>query len=500
MGEMYLFENFHELHFLYDITEVKHNLIKIKENKVKINGLCDQQTPIMNCQFFVNYVNEEIVQIEKDLIKLRAGKDRKRRRRRAFKESIFDSVNSLLENEHSLTERNNEFTTNLKFLKELIRAIKEMLKELSENGSFIDQRMSELDKACMFQELLSVTNSLIASHRANMNRIETIFGDMKKYFFNIINVNEFVNEVRGLNSTLNNNLELPRVHILELIHTAKIQTVLYETHIFIMVRIPLVSNNTYTMGKFVPIPVTKRDGSVIIDTKIRQFVSNERDIYEISPENLTKCTNIRNITICNSLIEHVFRKPDECMSSYMKNKSVECCKIMEVEHKNQIIEISKTSIFIYLVSPIEIKIINGGIEKLIEMRESDVINFSEGSEIIVCTNRSRKTSITQKILNFTTLSYNFYIDNFDESKWQLKSLILSKSQANILQLENKIDLIKDNEENNDQKGNYFLSIIYDIVSDQLFIDILIWSCKWLIAPYVLYRVLKNITKNCCYGK
>lgn len=490
IGEMYLFENIHELHFVYNISELEHNLKDIREKKIKLDRLCNQSDFIANCQFFVNYINDEIDSIEDDMIKLRSRKGRKRR---AFNKPLWNSLDTLLKDEHPTKE--DEFKNSMQILKGLIRAITEMTDELNESGTRIDQRIIKLKKACMLQTLLSVTNSLISNHKVKMNRINGIFEkDIKEHFFIIIKESEFINEIRGLQIQLNEELTLPQIPILDLIKTAKIQTFIHESYIYITVRIPLVKKIKYTMGKFVPIPISKGNKTIIIDAEIAYFVKTESEIYIISPENLMKCMNVQNITICNSFIEYTFVTPEKCMYSYMKNDSIEFCTIIEIEHKNQIVEISNTSIFIYLTNPIEVRIIHEGKEKLIDLTKSDIINFPRGSEITLYTNKSRRTSTTRKMLNMTTLSYNFRIDDFDEDKWRIRSLSLSKFETYLLELENEVEKTINR---NDQ--NYIFSFIYDTISDELFINILLWSLKWIVIPCVLFIMLKKlfrkVTKN-----
>lgn len=350
--------------------------------------------------------------------------------------------------------------------------------------------MTELDKACMLQELLSVTNSLISNHKVNMNKIDTIFGKDIKNIFAIIREDEFVSEIRGLNQTLNKKLMLPQLPILDLLKMTRIQTSLQGMNISIVMRVPLVDDTTYTVGKFVAVPMTMHNETVIIDTKVEYFVETSEEIFTISPENLAKCVNVKNFTICNSLIRHAFEKPNKCMYSYMKNSSVEFCTLIKTTNKNEIIEINSTSIFIYLVNPIDIKIIYEGREQLIKMERSDIVHFLEGSEIVLYTNKSRKTSVARKILNMTTLSYKFYINDFDEDRWQLRSLNLSKSEMYLYQLENATDYENQKIQDNNGKIDSILLFMYSIVSDQLFITVLWWSFKWIIVPYVIFRVAK----------
>lgn len=89
MSEMHLYENIHELHFFYDATGLTHNLMRIKENKIKIDELCNQSNFIMNCQFFIEYIDDEINHIENDLIKLQY---RRNRRKRTLDRSFLKSV------------------------------------------------------------------------------------------------------------------------------------------------------------------------------------------------------------------------------------------------------------------------------------------------------------------------------------------------------------------------------------------------------------------------
>lgn len=66
--------------------------------------------------------------------------------------------------------------------------------------------------------------------------------------------------------------------------------------------VPMLSELKYSLLHLTPIPIMRDNTSFILNTNAYYFLKNNKSVAEISLPSLSNCTQIHNITLCNTSI------------------------------------------------------------------------------------------------------------------------------------------------------------------------------------------------------
>lgn len=454
LGEMHFYQHTREMQFsLNQILYIENaqQLINNMENLLETNN---QTLSTVNRQHFGMNLKYNIAQLKRDITFL---KSKKTVQRRAIfipivaGTVIYSTISYLSLAKKKLREKRDTAFDKVEHIKNQLRVItntvetsRESIEELMKILQKNEEKIREMDKTMRemneFFDLLHMTSSMLEIHQTDMTKLESFFnGHIKDNFFRIVDIIQLEEQIEYLNSSLTEQFSLPPLSSFDLIEMAKMYTVVNSTHFTIIVKVPILNKQSFSFQEFIPIPLMYHNNTIIMDINSGYFIKSDNDEIRLIPEDvLDDCFFFNKFIICNSLIRNSFTNPDDCVNGLLKFDTNRYCGNQTIKSQNYFIKISATSLFIYAAQPLKLKILCGLEERIFNISDSNLINFTEFCELLEYSgNEMNDTSILHSEIPTPTFQPLLRVFNSTENRWTSNFEILNKTNIKYLEILNQ---------------------------------------------------------------
>lgn len=513
-GNLYLYDDMREIQYHFNLTSFIENAESMHECANKMKMICSNTTQRQNCEFFTNNIHYNKAQIDRDIfyIKMHKNPDKrsigllflfgevfKRNKRSAYNSDI--GMKQLQQLESQLLLLKDTMKTNQQVLTEMMEIMKEYRGKITK----LEGRVNNMTE---FYDVLHICSSLMTTHVSNVNKVKMLLSEEpNKEVFSMIDLNKFENQIESIRSNLSEHLILPELK--SIIELSQIHTIVNDSQIVLSIRVPLLRNNPIKIREVIPIPMTIKNETKLIkwDSKYILGYTN-LTIRTVTPELLSDCQKSGNLTICNSIYEQNFDKPDNCTLSILSNIHETECEKSKMSNENYFIEINDRSMYCHINEPVQLRLICIESEDILNLTESQIIQYSDNCDVTKMSNDSQidenqaiYLKMEQIFVKPDLYIYNSSID------WYTNITILSKyelqymSLINVTQTANEslIELRKIMEEENNKLDLGFFSECIQSVKDFFgsFVGKIVTTIlSYIILPLLLYQLVILLLKKC----
>lgn len=454
-GKLFFFENIHEVHFGLNISTIIENAKILHTNSIKLKNMCNETLQNNNCEYFVERLQYNEQLIDRDISFLKSHKNI-RKKRFIIPYAIGYMFGKLSERKESLMKERETNLKRLEFLEEQLKVMEKtiettritllnIIEVIKQHEEKIREIEENIQKITNFYDLLHLTSTMLEDHRHNMHKLQNFWGNsIQDQLFLITDVSNFSDQMYLINNTLTKDNMLPPLNPYELINVAKIKLHQNETHIVIIVKIPILKKNHLLLNEFIPVPLLRNNKTMIIDTDSQFFIQSKETEFLILPsEVLKECVSHSNITICNSLTENTLEAPDFCIKKLLLENNDKLCAYKTIFHKNYFIKISTTSVYIHVIDPILLKSQCAGQESILELKESRLVSFPEECEILKYSDSELNNS-TVFTFDVQEPFYQVKIKTYNSSsnEWITDIEFLEKEDLKFIELLNNTHTLK----------------------------------------------------------
>lgn len=454
LGEMHFYQHTREMHFSLNRLLYIENAQQLINNMENLLEAKNKTLSTANRQHFETNLKYNIAQLNRDITFIRSRKTVQKRL--AFLPIIagtviYSAISYVSQEKKKMREKREAAFDKVEHIKKQLilikntaetsqNAIDDLMKILERNEQKIREMDSKIKEMNDFFDMLHITSSMLETHQNDMNKMENYFnGHIKDNFFRVIDIFQLEEQINMLNSSLSEQFILPPLSSFDLIEMSKIYTAVNYTHFTIVVKIPILNKQSFLFQEFIPIPLSHKNETIITDISSGYFIQNEENNIQIIPEDvLEECFSINNVLMCNSLIRNSFVRPDKCINGLLKYNSNRYCVNKTIERKNYFIKISATTLFIYAIQSLELKILCGLEEQIFNISDGNLINFAEYCELLEYSgNELNDTTILYSEINTPVFHPLLRVFNSTENKWTSNFEILNKTNLKYIEIINQ---------------------------------------------------------------
>lgn len=372
LGDLYFYNEKHEIHFSLSFNDLHNNAKAIRDNLERISNGCTDVFENKNCDFFIQNLNKNKLEIDKDLAYINNKKSLAKRAifipLLALGAMIMSLVALLAEqrkimvNDKALAHANlDNIEKTLNYTNNIANAQSKAIHDIELNMKKLQDRINNntlaIHKMAEFSDILHMTTLMLFNHQDYMNKISSFYsGEIHKNFFKIVNLDEFSHKISNLDKNLNKNYTLPPVNPIDLIKLSEITSTHNNSHINLIAHIPIADNKPYKLYKLTPIPTQKINETYILNREPELFIQYEKELKIFPTESISKCKNSHNITICNAILQENTYIPSECTISLILESDQNNCTYKEIPSKNYIVHLADNEFYFHILSPISLKL------------------------------------------------------------------------------------------------------------------------------------------------
>lgn len=350
-----------------------------------------------------------------------------------------------------------------------------------------------------YEDVLHSTSLLANRHFRDTNTFLNVYSDnVRSHFFSIIGLEDFEAEIEQIKDALEVNHTIPAVDMVELLEISKISTLKNATNIQISVEIPIFTNENYTLYELIPIPISNKNNTNILDYNSIFFFNETNEIKILSQNDYGDCLKLRDLTICNTLATLSFEYADNCISTLVLNQTNDDCLFKHIAHRNYVMETSLHSVYCHILKPINLKISCFGKNFVYAINRSTEINYDEECEIFEVTNEIIGNTTNHKTIeiSFTYLKPNFSIYDNILQNWTHDIVTINRRKIDLLEaIADTHHLIQEMEDAKQFNANEFFRAISDFFEELSFSK---WIMKYVLTYLILPLVLYKLFVCCCY--
>lgn len=310
-------------------------------------------------------------------------------------------------------------------------------------------------------------------------------------------------------------IELNYLEIIKYLKFAHMDIQIVKNRILITLQIPTFYKTTYNLIKAVSIPFLYKESSYVlkpIDPYHIMHKQNQQDIHAIplSLEERNNCTMITGFILCYPLranllfsktkiekFENIF-KPDfpTCLNRNVVNLEgmYDVCRLHKVPHLNQIVRLSESNFFIYLINSTKVRINCGQHYTVYNISDSFMIqDLNDDCSILLEQSLyNERKDMYFKTLYLNTPGFSTHID---------KNSLIPKEGIHLVELKQSrnlqpkyINLLKETESfvsrpktvRNIMKSSELIAIVT--------ITFILLLATWLLTAYYFTKIQKRIDK------
>lgn len=371
----------------------------------------------------------------------------------------------------------------------------------------IKQLESEGKSGDSLNELLNIASQSLNNHeRFTQKYMNILNNNFKQHFFEINNYETFEKAILDVNSLLQPYARLPSLDPYELLDVSSLSFSNNKTHISVHTKIPILHNkNTYSLYEFVPIPVKEYDNVKILNTNAKLFFhDNNNKTRVMLPQTLKHCQQLSKNTICDSILHESLFDMDTCMSAIVSNKTIPPhCEFKTMEKRNYFVKLSPHSVFCFIVSPIQFRIVCNDREKIYKLTENGIVYISDQCDIHKLLNDIHYDMSTFSSIetNEILLKPNFSIFDDQLNNWTDIQFV-NQFNITMTKLSNMTDELKKKVHTETDKTTSIFSFptkIYNSIGNffsSLRSNIFMVICILLFVPIFIFILIFFICVNC----
>lgn len=370
-GKIVFFENEKTIKFEVDLRNYYKNADLILNTTKELSIVCNELVEKHDCEYFVNSYTQHAQTVKNNVNIIKEGI--KKRHRRSIGRWIGKRVSELLKNfayytifdlilgkSDSIMNNESERKVNIQELELQKRMIEAEQKLLNETKMEIELRNKEKNKYDKYLYMMNVIDMLYSSHLKDTMNFKGLMSDqLKSTFLNVVQWERFKMEKDHINSELLlSNLTLPELDILDIIHISRMESRKNETHIIILVHLPVLSiENSFGLYEYIPIPFNYESETLMLNLNPGYFYRNNSEIRFFAFNDEQFCKKAKNWTFCNTLATEIVSNDEKCLKSILDKDIIsESCKYRILEKKNYAVELSAQSTYCYVITPLSVKI------------------------------------------------------------------------------------------------------------------------------------------------
>lgn len=320
--------------------------------------------------------------------------------------------------------------------------------QTNHNNDMIDRKLLE------YQELANALTNMKIDHMENTEKYKAILrNDIRSQIFGIIDVNDLLLKINKTNEEIKPNRTLPNVDIITMLDLSKMVSSKNTTHIKISIEIPVLSMEYKELNEIVPLPYNRGGKTVIQNMNSKLYFKGKNNETLIVPMDIfDKCMHLDNLTICNSVDLMLMEYPNECIQSILNKKTIKC-EYKQIPNHNYWIQLSESSIYCFIVEPIQIKISCEDSEKIYNLTKSMEIDY-EGCNVYRMINEIQYNSTSQTTIEIIQPNLQMNLSIYDSiyGNWSYNLTEINQNQIILIKAVEQIQNMTMPSENKTKRG------------------------------------------------
>lgn len=515
-GKISFYDRMETIEYDYNLKAFYENIDTIKLGIDKLTKICQESKNSHNCNHFIRNLKTdwEKVKIDVDLL------ESKHRKKRAFFLPLLGSILKIaiptiiiaaltawIFTEYRINKLKEAGKNNSKIMQKQIELTRKNVQDqqgiVQQTKNAFESLTEKIRKQNNVEEILHIVEFALTRHFKDAEIFKNIlFGHTKTSFFSIVDVKNFSARLDEINRKLQPSFCLPKLSTMELVEISNIYHEKNETHVRMMLTVPILDVKNYTLWEYIPLPY--KDGQNVkifrIDSKYVIENNDHNESKIIHGKQLEKCLKTATLTMCNSILLESTEQPDACMENLINNIYTKCENISLKIH-NHFIDTSDYSIYCFIIEPVMLKIAC--------LNDNNIFNLSESKEIFmnnhcdlykVIGGKVDETRLFNKIdINYAYTKPNLSI--YDKSTQNYYEIfMIDRFKIKLMNTENQMyELEKESEQqikDNDSESWFpdiekWLSTMLDNIRSYLTTTIV----YWLLLPITIYIGLTLLCKR-----
>lgn len=510
-GKIIFYDDTWTLNFHLNLQAYVKNAMLLENSTIALINLCRDLPSESNCQFFIQNLREEAKDAQNDIERIKQFSRSKRWawgaifRGIAREALVCFGVIAATEiiNENRMNEIKEQLNENRELVMSQLQITKmqnEIIADTSNQVTKLYESVHKLNQSTIntekLNDLLEVTTIAVNRHTKQTNKfINILNGDLRAQFFSVIDTDSFKSEITAINKKLLPKAKLPASNPQDLLDLSKISSMSNDTHISIVVKIPIITNKTYDFFEYIPIPFKTETTLHILNSNAKYYLQANNNKTKFIPLSaLQKCNTVNKRTFCSSIILEELRDINPCMKSILSNAQSCDCTYREILHQNYILRLSVNSVFCYIIKPITIKISCNEKSTIYELDKNTEIDFANQCELHRVSNEFHYDADTFSSveINYPLTQPNFTIYDPKYEKWSANISIINRNNIKMLKLNNEIEIIESKmelEPKSNETGFFSTIANFGYKTVTFFKDLLTLHSIFYICIYVLPPVV-----------
>lgn len=438
-GKIFFFEDQKIFNFNLNLKPYFDNVLEMEKTIDKLDEVC-KSIVTTRCDKYAKHFRNEMPLIREDIKMINSTLKRKKRSWGAVlgtigkygwkimeKSIVVSGISFLLSNVMSGSEPVVDAST-IKVILDNQNTIIKHFNQTNHNNDMIDRKMLE------YQELANLLTNMKIDHIEDTDKFRAVLkNDIRSQIFKIIDVNDFLSKINATNEELKPNRTLPNVDIVTLLDLSKMISSKNLTHIKISVEVPILNMKTKDLNELIPLPYNRGEKTVIQNMNSKLYFTGDHNETLIIPNEIfEQCIHLENLTICNSVDLMLMEYPDECMQSILRKKTIKC-ENKQIQNHNYWIQTSESSIYCFIVEPVQIKISCEDSEKSYNLTKSMEIDY-EGCNVYKMVNEIQYNSTSQTTVEIIKPNMQMNLSIYDSiyGNWSYNLTNINQNQIILL--------------------------------------------------------------------
>lgn len=234
-----------------------------------------------------------------------------------------------------------------------------------------------LENTYKFYNMTTLRATVLAVVHENIRKLEAISG--KKpigEIWSAKDLKDFSTKISNLG--LSNALSLPSTNLNDTINLSEVRTTINQTHVRIVVKVPIIRKAKYTLHRYIPLPFRQRGATYVINATSGYFIRDQNgETFTLPQDVFNKCATYNDMTICDILVGEHIHKTDECLDALFSGHFSSKCRKLKIDSKNYLVKLSSKSVFCYVVEPIGFEMSCNEKKRLFNVTNSMKVNVSK---------------------------------------------------------------------------------------------------------------------------
>lgn len=345
IGQLHITEQQWEIQYTLNLTDHMGASNLLKECITTLNTVCNNSSNSL-CSYFqqaTTSINAEIISS--------TSKPKFLRRKKRYNvhipvilgKSTFPLWKYLTLKKSTIQSIKNDITKNLNMFTQIANN--------SENNSQNPESLTFFSNV--------INHIVLSSQRYDdiQKKLNDVFyGNISSKLSEIIDFQEFSDNVDTINNMLAPNLTLPNIKTLSQNKFIKAYTYFKSTDLTISIVLPVIHSKYFDIYELVPLPFEENNKTYILDGLTTTYYMNDSKILLFPNENTKNalCKSQDGLTICNSFLEDYHINTPICLHNLLKNISDVECTYKEIPKQNYFIKLTKGILFAHLIYPIKL--------------------------------------------------------------------------------------------------------------------------------------------------